>query len=162
MDADWSKVVIEWAPADAEIYGYRTVQQQRSMMWIVGSRADACSTTTTCARPARRCARCCCRTPPQKWGVDAATLQHRAERRGQSGQRSAADLRRDRGLRHGALAAAGGRPRRSSRRKKDWRLIGKGVPRRDTPAKVNGTAHYGIDVQLPGMVYATHAALAGA
>src|SRR5207302_5876997 len=23
MDADWSKVVLEWAPADPEIYGYR-------------------------------------------------------------------------------------------------------------------------------------------
>jgi isoquinoline 1-oxidoreductase subunit beta len=23
MDADWSKVELEWAPADAEIYGYR-------------------------------------------------------------------------------------------------------------------------------------------
>ena len=29
------------------------------------------------------------------------------------------------------------------------------MPRRDTPAKVNGTALYGIDVRLPGMVYAT-------
>jgi isoquinoline 1-oxidoreductase beta subunit len=39
--------------------------------------------------------------------------------------------------------------------KKDWRLIGKGVPRRDTPAKVNGSAVYGMDVRIPGMVYAT-------
>ena len=22
MDADWSKVALEWAPADAEVYGY--------------------------------------------------------------------------------------------------------------------------------------------
>ena len=46
--------------------------------------------------------------------------------------------------------------------RKDFRLIGKSVPRRDTPSKVNGTAQYAIDVKLPGMVYATHAALAGA
>ena len=39
--------------------------------------------------------------------------------------------------------------------RKDWRLIGKGVARRDTPSKANGTAIYGIDVKLPGMVYAT-------
>ena len=39
--------------------------------------------------------------------------------------------------------------------RKDWRLIGKGVPRRDTPLKVNGSAMYGIDVRVPGMVYAT-------
>ena len=39
--------------------------------------------------------------------------------------------------------------------KKDWRLIGKGVARRDTPLKVNGSAQYSIDVRIPGMVYAT-------
>ena len=38
--------------------------------------------------------------------------------------------------------------------RKDFRLIGKSVPRRDTPSKVNGTAQYAIDVKLPGMVYA--------
>jgi isoquinoline 1-oxidoreductase subunit beta len=37
MDADWSKVNIEFAPADADIYGY-TFQNQRAMA-IVGSRA---------------------------------------------------------------------------------------------------------------------------
>ena len=39
--------------------------------------------------------------------------------------------------------------------RKDFRLIGKSVPRRDTPLKVNGTAQYAIDVKLPGMVYAS-------
>jgi isoquinoline 1-oxidoreductase subunit beta len=33
-------------------------------------------------------------------------------------------------------------------------LIGKNHPRLDVPIKVNGTAQYGIDVDLPGMVYA--------
>jgi isoquinoline 1-oxidoreductase beta subunit len=36
-----------------------------------------------------------------------------------------------------------------------FRLIGQSVPRRDIPAKVNGTAQYAIDVRLPGMAYAT-------
>jgi len=35
-----------------------------------------------------------------------------------------------------------------------FRLIGKDVPRRDVPLKVNGSAKYGMDVQVPGMVYA--------
>lgn len=38
---------------------------------------------------------------------------------------------------------------------KDFRVVGKRVPRVDTPAKVNGTARFGVDVHLPGMVYAT-------
>ncbi len=33
-------------------------------------------------------------------------------------------------------------------------LIGRPRPRPDTPSKVNGSAQYGIDVRLPGMVYA--------
>lgn len=38
---------------------------------------------------------------------------------------------------------------------KDFRIVGTRVKRLDTPAKVNGTAQYGIDVKLPGMVYAS-------
>jgi isoquinoline 1-oxidoreductase subunit beta len=37
----------------------------------------------------------------------------------------------------------------------EWRLIGKEVPRLDIPAKVNGSAIYGIDVDLPGLLIAT-------
>ena len=38
---------------------------------------------------------------------------------------------------------------------KDFVLVGKRAKRIDTVAKVNGTAEYGIDVKLPGMVYAS-------
>ena len=37
---------------------------------------------------------------------------------------------------------------------KDFRLIGKSLPRLDTPDKVDGSAEFGLDVQLPGMLYA--------
>jgi isoquinoline 1-oxidoreductase beta subunit len=36
-----------------------------------------------------------------------------------------------------------------------FRFIGRDVGRVDVPSKVNGTAQYGIDVQLPGMLYAS-------
>ena len=38
---------------------------------------------------------------------------------------------------------------------KDFKIIGKPTRRLDTPRKVNGTAEFGIDVKLPGMVYAS-------
>ena len=38
---------------------------------------------------------------------------------------------------------------------KDFTIVGKRTRRLDTPAKVNGTAEFGIDVKLPGMVYAS-------
>lgn len=37
---------------------------------------------------------------------------------------------------------------------KDFTIVGKRTKRLDTPAKTNGTAEFGIDVKLPGMVYA--------
>ncbi len=36
-----------------------------------------------------------------------------------------------------------------------FRLLGRAIPRWDTPAKVNGTAVFGTDVDLPGMLYGT-------
>lgn len=35
-----------------------------------------------------------------------------------------------------------------------FRLIGKSLPRLDTPDKVDGSAEFGLDVKLPGMLYA--------
>ena len=38
--------------------------------------------------------------------------------------------------------------------RKDWTLIGQSAPRLDLGAKVNGVARFGIDVRLPGMLFA--------
>lgn len=38
--------------------------------------------------------------------------------------------------------------------RKSWRVIGQPAPRLDVPAKVNGSARFGLDVRLPGMRFA--------
>jgi isoquinoline 1-oxidoreductase beta subunit len=151
MDADWSKVVIEWAPADKANYGY--VIGGNRMMWIVGSRAvmlyyDQLRMAGAQVRKVLLA------NAAEKWGVDAASLKtepsvvvHPA-----SGRR----------MSYGEIAASGKVPatlptvdKSELKQKSEFRLIGKSVPRRDIPAKVNGTAQYAIDVRLPGMVYAS-------
>jgi isoquinoline 1-oxidoreductase beta subunit len=37
---------------------------------------------------------------------------------------------------------------------KDWKIAGKGLKRLDTPDKTQGKTVYGIDIKLPGMLYA--------
>jgi isoquinoline 1-oxidoreductase beta subunit len=46
---------------------------------------------------------------------------------------------------------------------KDWKLIGRGVPRTDLPSKTDGSAVYGVDVRLPQLLFAVvrHAPMLG-
>ena len=90
----------------------------------------------------------------EKWGVDVATLRTEPSVviNPVNGQR----------LTYGEIVAFGKIPSplpvvaaNELKSKSQFRLIGTNVPRRDTPLKVNGTAQYGIDVKLPGMVFAT-------
>src|SRR5947199_60681 len=90
----------------------------------------------------------------QKWGVDAATLK----------TEPGVVINPSNGARlsYGEIAAFGAIPAtlpavdaNELKARKDFRLIGKSVPRRDTPSKVNGSAQYAIDVKLPGMVCAS-------
>jgi isoquinoline 1-oxidoreductase subunit beta len=59
---------------------------------------------------------------------------------------------------YGKVAAAAGKlePPKDIKLKepKDWKIIGQGKKRLDTPIKVNGEAKYGIDIRVPGMLYA--------
>ncbi len=151
MDADWSKVAIEFAPADADTYGY-TFQNQR-MMAIVGSRAVQLYYNNLRMAGAQ-VRKVLLANAAEKWGVDAASLKTEpgVVINPASGAR----------LTYGEIAAFGKVPAtlpavdaKELKAKKDFRLIGKNVPRRDTPLKVNGSAQYAIDVRLPGMVYAT-------
>jgi isoquinoline 1-oxidoreductase beta subunit len=151
MDADWSKVAIEHAPPDADIYGY-TFNNQR-MMAIVGSRAVMLyyPILRTAGAQVRKVLLA---NAAEKWGVDAATLKTEpgVVINPANGAR----------LTYGEIAAFGKVPDplpavdpKELKARKDFRLIGRTVPRRDTPSKVNGSAIYAIDIRLPGMVYAT-------
>ena len=59
---------------------------------------------------------------------------------------------------YGALAADAGEIKLDKepaiRTPDQFKLIGKSVPRLDTPLKINGTAQFAIDTRVPGMVYA--------
>lgn len=85
-----------------------------------------------------------------KWKVDAATLKaDNGMVTGPGGRRAT----------YGQLAEAASKmPAPEKPAMKDpsqFRIVGKPTTRLDTPAKVNGTARFGIDVKLPGMVYAS-------
>jgi isoquinoline 1-oxidoreductase beta subunit len=88
------------------------------------------------------------------WNVDAATLKTEPH--------AVIDPATGRRLTYGEIAKFAEVPADlpkieagELKQKADFRLIGKSQPRADIPEKVNGTAQYAIDVQLPGMVYAT-------
>ena len=52
-------------------------------------------------------------------------------------------------------AAAGTTPKHiQPKARQDWKLIGQSVARSDIPAKVTGKAQFGMDVRLPGMLFA--------
>src|SRR3989440_298888 len=143
MDADWSKVALEWAPADPKVYGYKDPFGDNRLMWIVGSRAVQLYYTQlrTAGAQVRKVL---LMNAAQKWGVDAASLKTEPSVvvNPANGQR----------LTYGEIAAFGTIPAtlpavdpKELKDRKDFRLIGNSVPRRDTPFKVNGTAQYAMD-----------------
>jgi isoquinoline 1-oxidoreductase beta subunit len=151
MDADWSKVVHEWAPADAEVYGYR-IGHNREMA-IVGSRA-VMSYFGDLRIAGAQVRKVLLANAAVKWGVDPISLHTEPS--------LVIDPSSGRRLSYGEIASFGKVPaalpavdKSELKPRHQFRLIGKSVPRRDIPLKVNGTAQYAIDVRLPGMVYAS-------
>ncbi len=86
----------------------------------------------------------------KRWGVDASGLTtERAEVINQSGGR----------LTYGDLASEAAKLTLAKppalKDPSEWRILGKSQPRVELHEKVTGAAIYGIDVQLPDMLYAT-------
>lgn len=135
LDADWDKVEIVEADADEARFGFQGTYASLSIStaWDTHRKAGAAARQMLIQAAAAR------------WQVAAADctthgghVQHQAT---------------GRSLSYGALAAeAAALPVPSDITHKqpgDYRLIGQSLPRRDTRAKVSGTATYGVDVRLP-------------
>ena len=144
LDCDWKKVRTEFAPADKVYFNPR--------FGVQGTGGS--SGTPTSWNPLRKASATAramlLEAAAQQWGVDSS--QCSAEN---SVIQHAATQRR---ITYGSLAEAAAKlpvPQDVALKTPDqYRLIGKATKRLDTPAKVNGSAQYGIDVRVPGMVYA--------
>ena len=147
MDADWSKVNIEFAPAEPEIYGSGG-RATRSMA-NTGSRAVQ-SYYTDLRTAGAQVRKVLLLNASQHWNTDPETLKTEPGFVVDGSGRK---------LGYGEIASfakvPSPLPAGELKNSSEFRYIGKPVPRRDTPLKANGTARYALDVQLPGMVYAS-------
>ncbi|HEX7623922.1 MAG TPA: xanthine dehydrogenase family protein molybdopterin-binding subunit [Anaeromyxobacteraceae bacterium] len=140
LEADWKSVRVVQADADAKRYGQMSTGGSRSVRQFF----DPLRKTGATAREMLIAA------AAKKWQVERATC--RAE------QGAVVHLPSGRKLGYGALAAAAAQqtvPKDPPLKDpKDWRMIGKRVPRLDTPDKTRGRARFGLDVRIPGLRFA--------
>ena len=148
LDADWSKVKVEQAPI-AAVYNHPILQQQL----VVGSLTTR-GYWIPCRTAAAQARRVLLDAVAEHWKVPVEELTTEP-----SVVVHAASKRR---IGYGEVAAFARVPEKMPEIKpdqlkpaKNFRLIGKDVPRRDVPDKSSGRQLYAIDVQVPGMVYAT-------
>jgi isoquinoline 1-oxidoreductase beta subunit len=160
LDADWNKVRLEWAPADAEIYGYGSGSSKS--MAIVGSRAVS-SYYDVMRTAGAQVRKILLQAVSIQWQVPVSELH--------TGPNVIIHTPTNKRISYGEIVQFARIPTQlptltdaDFKNPADYRLIGKSQPRRDLPAKVNGTAQFSIDVQLPGMLYATtvHSPVQGA
>ena len=145
LECDWRRVKIEYASANANV--------RRKRVW--GDMAAVGSRTIRNSQEYLRKAGATARemliaAAAQQWGVPASecSASNSFITHGAGGRR----------LSFGKVADAAAKlePPKDVKLKdpKDWKLIGKSVKRIDIPDTVVGRQRYGIDVQLPGMLYA--------
>ena len=146
LDCDWSKVRVEHASANRN---QRQAGKLYSNMQTVGSRGVRSSVPMmqqagAGARERLRVA------AAQKWKVDLAQCTV------QSGSVLHAPSKRS--ATYGSLAADAAKVKLDAepaiRAPEDFKFAGKWTARLDTLPKLDGSAQFGIDAQVPGMVYA--------
>ena len=152
MDADWNKVTLDWAPSQPDIYGWPDRGGHRHMI-IAGSRAVMMywNDLRTAGAQVRKVM---IANAAESWGVDPARLKTEPS--------IVVDPSTGRRLSYGEIAGFGKVPetlpaieKAELKARKNFRLIGRSIPRRDLPLKVSGKAQYALDVHLPGMLYAS-------
>jgi isoquinoline 1-oxidoreductase subunit beta len=144
LEADWARIRVESSPVDA-VYNHT----------VFGIMMTGGSTTTNSEYDRFRKMGAMARimliaAAAQSWNVDPQTC--RAEKshviHTPTGRRAS----------YGSLAEAASKiaPPKDIPLKdpKDFTLVGKAVRRLDTPSKTNGTAQFGLDVYIPGMLTA--------
>jgi isoquinoline 1-oxidoreductase beta subunit len=149
LDADWSRVTVEQSPVGAA-YHHPIFKAQYTVASI---------TTLGYWTPLRiagaQARRVLIEAAAEKWGVAAADLSTEP-----SMVVHAASGRR---MSYGEIAGFAMPPAsppaidaaKDLKPVGKYRLVGKDTRRVDVPAKTNGSARYGIDARVPGMVYAT-------
>ena len=141
LACDWKKVRTEFAPVNAKFYG--------GFQGTVGS-GSVRGSWTPLREAGAQAREMLTQAAAQRWSVDKS--QCRAE----NGfiVNTATNAR----LSYGSLAEAAGKlpvPQKVALKDpKQFEIIGKPVKRLDTPGKVNGSATFGLDVRVPGMLYA--------
>lgn len=148
LDADWSKVRIVPAPVIDKIYGNPAYFH---MMYTAGSNAVHVYFTPMRMFGAQA-RRVLLTNAAKKWGVPVEELT--------TAPSVVVHSKSDRRISYGDIAAfaeipqqAPDVPKEQLKKPNEFRLIGKDVMRVELPTKINGSARYSIDVQLPGMLY---------
>lgn len=147
MDADWAKVRIVAAPPDDKLYGNPAF---RYLQYTAGS-ATVTGYFNNLRQFGAQVRYVLLDNAAQYWSVPLTEVV--------SEPGFAVHPKSGRRLSYGEIAAFAKIPAQAPDvvvtpvAKAQFRLIGKDVPRIDVAGKVDGSAQYSIDVQVPGMVY---------
>ncbi len=161
LDADWSKVKQEFAPGNPRVYGGAHKMFPGAQVTLASVSVPAYWVPLRTAGAQAR--RVLLDAVAAEWKVPAAELT--------TDKSKVIHKKSKRSISYGDVAKFAKVPAElpkiteaDLKKRKDYKLIGrKDIGRVDVPSKVDGTAKYGIDVQVPGMVYASllHAPMDG-